>query len=268
MNKEYKFYHVISDLIKYNQCKEAGVKQMLISYFYLRNNHRLLHALINDDEIEVIVDSGLYSYFNSVEITEADAKDYSREYISFIKKYEHYKCFKSFFELDFDLIGYDYHTFVKPYQEQLLEATNKMILICQKRRTIDDIKEMLTKNVDTIAIPFASSVERTWFDWRLLIDMCNEKNKRVHLLGCSTVDYLVNASQSDSSSWFMSAAMGEENRLILGKIKTFHYTESDEVAKDYHTRAIRNARFYKNEFQDLVNKKKTEEPRYECLRLF
>ena len=131
----YKFYHVISDMIKYNQCKRAGVTQMLISYFYLRQNDTLLEALINDDEIEVIVDSGLYSYSNSVKITEKEVKEYSEEYISFITKYEHYHCFKGFFELDFDLIGYDYRTFVKPYQDRLLSVTNKMILICQKKRT-------------------------------------------------------------------------------------------------------------------------------------
>ena len=265
---EYKFYHVISDLIKYYQCKCAGVKQMLISYYYLRDNEKLLKTLINDSDIEVIVDSGLYSYSNSVKITEKEALEYSREYIEFIKKYESYSCFKNFFELDFDLIGYDYHTFVKPFQDELLKATDKMVLICQKGRTIEDIEEMLTKNVNTVAIPFASSVERSWFDWRLLIDMAYAKNKRVHLLGCSTVEYLVYASQSDSSSWFMSAAMGEECRLLNNVIKTFHYTEVKDVAEDYTTRAVRNAKFYRNEFQDLVNKKKTTEPKCEYLRLF
>lgn len=266
MNKEYKFYNVISDVIKYEQCKKAGVKQMLISYYYLRSDSRLLNKLINDDEIEVIVDSGLFSYCNSVEIDEQGAIAYSNEYISFVEKYCDYKCFKGFFELDFDLIGYDYHSFVKPFQKRLLDATNKIILICQKRRTIDDIDEMLEQNIETIAIPFASSVERTYFDYHYIIDKAHAKNKRVHLLGCSTADYLKFAEQSDSSSWFMSAAMGEEARLLMGKIQTFHYLESDEIAKDYDTRAVRNARFYANEFQDLVNKKK-EKP-IEILRLF
>ena len=263
----YKFYHVISDVIKYNQCKTAGVKQMLVSYFYLRKDDKLLNLLINDNEIEVIVDSGLYSYSNSVEITDEEAKKYSEEYISFIEKNEHYSCFKSFFELDFDLIGYDYHEFVKPYQERLLKATDKMILICQKGRTIEDIESLLTRNINTIAVPFASSIERNYFDWRLLIDMIHNAGKRVHLLGCSTVDYLVYADQSDSSSWFMTAAMGEESRLINNRIKTFHYTESEEVEKQYNERAINNAKFYKNEFQDLVNKKQNQ-TRHEFLRLF
>lgn len=263
----YKFYHVISDVIKYNQCKQAGVTQMLVSYFYLRKDKRLLNLILKDEEIEVIVDSGLYSYSNSVEITEEEAKIYSDEYINFIKKYQHYNCFKSFFELDFDLIGYDYHSFVKPFQERLLNATDKMILICQKGRTIKDIEEMLTRNITTIAIPFASSVERNYFDWRLMIDMIKAKNKRIHMLGCSTVDYLVYADQSDSSSWFMAAAMGEECRLINGRIQNFHYTEAKVIEREYNDRAINNARFYKNEFQDLVNKKQAE-PRHEFLRLF
>lgn len=266
MDKRYKFYNVISDLIKYRQCKKAGATQMLVSYYYLKDNHRLLHQLINDDEIDVIVDSGLFSYANSVKIDEQGAIDYSNQYIEFVKKYCDYKCFKGFFELDFDLIGYDYHSFVKPFQDRLLDATNKIILICQKKRTIDDFKEMLEKPVETIAIPFFSSVERTYFDYHLLIDMAHEKNKRVHLLGCSTAEFLKYVEQSDSSSWFMSAAMGEEARLILGKIQTFHYLESDEIAKTYDERAVRNAKFYATEFQDLVNKSK--ENQIEVLRLF
>lgn len=266
MNNEYKFYNVISDVIKYNQCKKAGVKQMLISYYYLRNNDNLLEKIINDNEIEVIVDSGLFSYYNSVEITEEEVIKYSNEYINFIEKYCNNDVFKSFFELDFDLIGYDYKTFVKPFQNRLLSITDKMILICQKRRTIDDIDEMLTKNIKTIAIPFASSIERNYFDYHLIIDKAHKKNIRVHLLGCSTPKYLRFAEQSDSSSWFMSAAMGEEARMINKKIQTFHYTESDKIAEDYDTRAIRNAKFFSNDFQDLVNEMK--QTKIEILSLF
>ena len=263
----YKFYNVISDVIKYNQCKKAGVKQMLISYFYLRKNEKLLELLTNDEEIEVIVDSGLYSYSNTQKITVEQARDYCEEYIKFIQKNKNYNCFIGFFELDFDLIGYDYHTFVKPYQKRLLDETNKIILICQKKRTIEDIEEMFEKDIKTIAIPFASSVEREYFDYHLIIDKAKEKNLKVHLLGCSTVKYLIWADQSDSSSWFMTAAMGEESRLINGEIKTFHYTDSKEIAPDYETRAVRNAVFYKNDFQNLVNKHK-EMTNYEVLRLF
>ena len=266
MNKEYKFYNVISDMIKYRQCKESGVKQVLISYFYLRQNEKLLETLIHDDEIEIIVDSGLYSYFNSVKITDADAIRYSLEYIDFVREYSSYDCFVGFFELDFDLIGYSYYNFVKPFQEKLLSLTDKIILICQKRRTIEDIEEMLTKNIKTIAIPFASSIERNWFDYHLIIDKAHEKNKRVHLLGCSTPKYLRYAEQSDSSSWFMSAAMGEEARMKKDVLYTIHYSESEEIAKDYETRAKRNAKLYSTEFQKVVNElKKTN---VEVLRLF
>jgi len=266
MNKEYKFYNVISDVIKYNQCKKAGVKQMLVSYYYLKNDSKLLNLIVNDNDIEVIVDSGLFSFSNSVDITEKEAILYSNEYIDFVKNYSDYKCFKSFFELDFDLIGYSYHDFVKPFQERLLAITNKIILICQKKRTIEDIDEMLEKDVETIAIPFFSQIERAYFDYHLIIEKAHNKNKRVHLLGCSTAEYLKYVEQSDSSSWFMTAAMGEEVRLINNKMQTFHYTESDEIAKDYDTRAIRNAIFYSNDFQQLVNKKKDE--KVEFLRLF
>lgn len=266
MDTKYRFYNVISDVIKYNQCKDVGVSQMLISYYYLRNNEKLLNLLINDDNIEIVVDSGLFSYYNSVDITEEEVIKYSNEYIEFIKKYHSNKNFIGFFELDFDLIGYDYKTFVKPFQTELLNITNKIILICQKRRTIDDIEEMLKQNIKTIAIPFASSVERNYFDYHLIIDKAHEKGIRVHLLGCSTPKYLKNAEQSDSSSWFMSASVGEEARLINRSIQTFHYTESDEIATDYDTRARRNAKFFATDFQNLVNDMK--KTKHEVQRLF
>lgn len=266
MDSKYKFYNVISDVIKYNQCKKAGVKQMLISYYYLRNNDRLLNLLVNDKEIEIVVDSGLFSYYNSVKITTDEVIKYSNEYIEFINKYHNQENFVGFFELDFDLIGYDYKTFVKPFQKRLLDITDKIILICQKKRTIEDIEEMLEQNVKTIAIPFASSVERNYFDYHLIIDKAHEKNKRVHLLGCSTPKYLRFAEQSDSSSWFMSAAMGEEARMYNKAIQTHHYRDSKEIAEDYETRAVRNAKFFSTQFQDLVNDMKSK--KIEILRLF
>lgn len=262
----YKFFSVISDVIKYNQCKKAGVKQMLISYYYLMKNDKLLNLLINDKEIEIIVDSGLYSFSNSVKINEHEIAEYKEKYFNFVKKIHNIEQFKGFFELDFDLIGYDYHSFVKPIQEEFLKITGKMILITQKNRTIDDIRQMTRENINCIAIPFASSVERNYFDYNLIIDIIHDAGKRVHLLGCGTIDYLVNVEQSDSSSWFMSAAMGEETRLINGKMTTFHYTESEQINDDYHSRAINNAKFYATDFQNIINKKK-EEPKSQ-LRLF
>lgn len=263
----YKFYNVISDITKYNQCKKAKVKQVLVSFFYLKDNEKLLNTLINDKEIEILVDSGLFSYWNSAKINEEQARQYCKDYINFVSKQCNYENFIGFFELDFDLIGFDYHEFVKPYQKELLYLTNKIILICQKKRSIDDIRDMIITDVNTIAIPFCSSVERTYFDWHLLIDLIHKRNKRVHLLGCSTADYLQFADQSDSSSWFMTAAMGDETRLINNEIKTFHYTDSEEIKQTYDERAIKNAYFYSHDFQDYVNKKK-DNLRIEILRLF
>lgn len=263
----YKFYNVISDVIKYNQCKKADVKQVLISYYYLRNNNKLLQLLIDDKDIEILVDSGLFSYSNSVKINQEEARKYCEEYILFVEKHCNYDNFVGFFELDFDLIGYDYHDFVLPYQKRLVYLTDKIILITQKKRTIDDIKDMIIKDVKTIAIPFFSSLERKYFDYHLLIDMIHKRGKKVHLLGCSTIEYLQLVEQSDSSSWFMSAAMGEEARLIYGEIKTFHYKESEIIKQTYDERAVKNAHFYSHDFQNYVNYKK-ENYNYEILRLF
>ncbi len=77
MNTEYRFHHVISDMIKYRQIKEANVKQCLVSYFYLMKNKELYETLKNDKDLNVLVDSGLYSFWNSVKIDEENAREYA-----------------------------------------------------------------------------------------------------------------------------------------------------------------------------------------------
>jgi len=264
--KNYKFYFVISDVIKYKQCKKNHAKQVLISYFYLRNNEKLLKLLKEDDDIEIIVDSGLYSFSNSQEIDEYESKKYCNEYIEFIKENHANKNFIGFFELDFDLIGYNYHNFVKYYQNILLGITNKIILIMQKKRTILDLEEMLSKDINTIAIPFASRVERKYFDYLYIIDIIKRSNKRIHLLGCSTAEYLVSADQSDSSSWFMTAAFGEQMRITNNMIETHHYSEGEEISTIYEERIDNNVKEYLK-FEEFINNKKNSN-NYEIQRLF
>lgn len=240
MDASYKLYYVINDVLSYSQFKQAGAKQCLISFFYLRKNQALYDLLVNDKDINIVVDSGLYSFFNSVEINEIEARKYSEEYIKFVSENCRHDNFVGFFELDFDLIGLDYYEFVKPYQARLLELTDKIILIMQKKRTMQDLDEMLEKDIKTIAIPFSSNKERKYFDYISIIDKAHSKNKGVHLLGCATVKYLPLCEQSDSNTWQFAAAFGEQIFLIDGKLKRKHWKNCPEVSTDYRERRIRN----------------------------
>ena len=117
-------------------------------------------------------------------------------------------------------------------QEKLLELTDKIILIAQKGRTIDDIKEMCSHNIRCVAIPFASSVERKWFDYQLIEDIAHEHNLRVHLLGCADQNYLNDVEQSDSSTWARASAFGEQNILVGNTLKRFHWRDTDLIDKE------------------------------------
>lgn len=270
MDKEYRFYHVVSHLGEYNILKEIGVKQILISFFYLRKNEELLKAVLENKDIKVVIDSGLYSFSMGTKDAnpcEENCRRYSEQYISFVEKYHDAENIVSFFELDWDLIGYDYHTFVRPYQQRLLEITDKIVLIMQKGRSIEDLKEMCTRYVKTISIPFAGEKERQYFDYLLICDIAHKYNKRVHMLGCSAAEYLVYAEQSDSSSWIMQSIYGSQTMCVGNELKSFHWSECDLVDKeDYLERKKQSAIAYK-ELEKIVNKKK-EDVDYKVLRLF
>lgn len=261
MDKEYRFYHVVSHEGEFNIIKELGIKQILVSYFYLRKNKKLYNAILENKDVEVIIDSGLFSYSmgtKGADTSENKCREYAEEYIKFIQENHNVENIISFFELDFDLIGYDYHAFVRPYQQRLLEITDKIVLIMQKGRTLEDLRDMCTRYVHTISIPFAGLEERKYFDYMLICDIAHRYNKRVHMLGCSNIDYLRFADQSDSSSWIMQSIYGSQTMIVGDKLQSVHWTESDMVDKDdYIERKKQSAIAYK-ELNTIVNKIKKD----------
>lgn len=262
----YKFYHVTCCTNDLNHLLEADVKQTLISFYYIKKDKKLLPKVL-ENNMEVVIDSGLFSYSNGKDINEKEAIQYCEEYIRFVKEYHNDPRIINFFELDFDLIGFDYETFVKPYQKRLVEITDKIVLITQKRRTVEDIECLLEQNVTTIAIPFASSVERKWFDYMYIIEKAHKKGKRVHLLGCSAVEFLIYADQSDSSSWVTSAVFGNQIKFINGKIKSFYIPKDENQTETTRRLKTENAQEFLK-LEPLVNQKVKNEERYEVLRLF
>lgn len=232
--QDYKMYFVVTSFQALQLVKKTNAKHILISYFYLRKDRRLYDAVLKEREFKILIDSGLYSFWNAKEnkTNDKEIKKYFKEYKSYIERNNDCENIIGFFELDFDLIGKDYHTFVKPMQEELLKITDKIILIAQKKRTIEDIKEMCQQNIHCIAIPFSSSVERKYFDYNLIIDIAHEHNLRVHLLGCTDQKYLNDVEQSDSSTYARASAFGEQNLMIGNELKRFHWSETDLISKD------------------------------------
>lgn len=267
MNQEYKFFIVCTDRHSYKIIKKNGGNKILISYFYLRKSKSMKEILASDNETEFLIDSGLFSYYSGANGTDRNYENlmkYFDEYINFVKENCNRENIKGFFELDFDLCGLDYHTQVKSLQKRLLDITNKIILICQKGRTMEDIEEMCKQNVETIAIPFASNIERKWFDYHLIIDLAHKNNKRVHLLGCATSKYCKYAEQSDSSTWIKEGAYGREFKIFDNDLKCFHWTatkhlkDDDEMKinkDDYKLRTENNCRAF-IQFDKLINEMK------------
>lgn len=270
MDNKYRFYHVVSHKGEFNIAKEIGVKQILISYFYLRKSEELYNLILENKDINVVIDSGLFSYSmgtKGADPTEENCLEYAEEYIRFIEKNHQVENIISFFELDFDLIGYDYHTFVRPLQQRLLEITDKIVLIMQKGRTLDDLRDMCTRYVHTISIPFAGEKERQWFDYELICDIAHKYNKRVHMLGCSAPEYLKFAEQSDSSSWIMTSIYGSQTMVVGDQLKSYHWSECDHIdQEDYNERKKQSAISFM-ELERIVTKLKQQDQGKQ-LRLF
>ncbi len=88
-------------------------KDILVSYYYVRKHQKeVISALspyvdkIRTGEMQVILDSGAFSYFNQSHVSRAQLEEYLIEYVSFVRKY--HKLFTACVELDVGaLIGQD-----------------------------------------------------------------------------------------------------------------------------------------------------------------
>lgn len=234
MDNIYNLHFVVTSNSALEIIKKTPAKHILISFYYLQKDKKLQQAILNEKDMHILIDSGLFSFFSLLKdkITDDEIKIYCKKYIEYIKSVCNMQQFQGFFELDLDLINKDYKTYVKPIQNELLKITNKIVLIAQKGRTIEEIQEMCEQNVKCIAIPFASDVERKWFDYKLIEDMAHKENKRIHLLGCADQLYLNDVEQSDSSTWARASAFGEQNIMCGNKLVRFHWSETGLINKD------------------------------------
>ena len=263
----YRMYFVVTSYQALQLVKKSNATNILVSFNYIKKDKKLYDTILKERNFKILIDSGLYSFSNSYksEITDKEIKKYYREYKSYIERNCDFENIEGFFELDFDLIGKDYHTFVKPMQEELLKLTDKIILIAQKKRTIDDIKEMCKQNIHCIAIPFASSVERKYFDYQLITDIAHENNLKVHLLGCTDQKYLNDVEQSDSSTYARASAFGEQNIMVGNVLKRFHWRDTDLIPKDNNEERSINCI---NEFVKMQNYINETKNTIKQLRLF
>jgi hypothetical protein len=234
MDSRYNLHFVVTSNSALNLIKQTDAKNILISFYYLKKDKKLQHAILHETDMNILIDSGLFSFFSLLKdtITDEEIHKYCKQYQKYIKETCNLKQFKGYFELDLDLIGKDYETYVKPIQKSLLDITNKIVLIAQKKRTIEDIIEMCEQDVECIAIPFASDVERQYFDYDLITDIAHQHNKRVHLLGCADQRYLNDVEQSDSSTWARASAFGEQNIMVGNELRRFHWRDTDLISKD------------------------------------
>lgn len=256
---EYKYYNAISSKNSYNQLKDLGIKRCLISYFYLKKSKGLLDTMI-EDGFDILIDSGLFTFSNKAKPSEEDMRNYCEEYIEFVDKYKDCENILGFFELDCDIVNYDYKTFVLPYQKRLLEKTNKIYLVYQKGRTQEDLENMLKENVDFISIPSVNRRRKQMnINYDDVIDCIHKHKKKVHLLGCSTVDLCYKVESSDSTNAILSAGFGLGVGLKDDKWKMYHYDDYDFIPKTLKEIAVYNLKYMEKEYMERIREKYEEQ---------
>lgn len=64
MEKEYNLYFVVTSNSAFNLIKKTKAKNILISYFYLKKDKKLQQAIKEDTDYNILIDSGLYSFYS------------------------------------------------------------------------------------------------------------------------------------------------------------------------------------------------------------
>ena len=142
------------------------------------NGEKICSKVLNDVGNEnFILDSGAFSYMNSVQISKEQLINYQEKYINYINKSK----VKYFIELDVDTIfGVE---FTKKLRKKLENGVNRQCIpVWHKERGIEAYKEMC-RNYDYIAIGGLAKRDIKKQEYPLIkkmVDYAYRKDVRVH----------------------------------------------------------------------------------------
>lgn len=221
--------------------KTTKMKYNLMSFYYIRSHNLQYAEEIRDNTELIMIDSGAHSFqFGKKE----DFEEYTKEYASFIEKFDRPNVV-GYFEMDIDnIIGYDK---VLELRKILEASSNKIIPVWHPNRGIKDFEEMC-KNYSgkVVAIGGFAGKEIREDQYIMFVKLAKKYNCKIHCLGMTRKKILdkVPFDYVDSSSWLQSTVYGrtiDKRRLPKAKGKEdrknqylYSYMQGMEMQKKYY----------------------------------
>ena len=181
--------------IRLNAVKKMKLPKfnILLSYYYFPKDLKKYLTLTNN----VLIDSGAFTF----QRTGLDKiKEYTENYIKFIKKYTDNPKLNGFIELDIDnKIGYDK---VLKIREQLEEHSDKIIPVWHKALGIKEFKKMCNE-YDYVAVSGFANEDIKSDQLIYFVKYAHKHNSKIHGLGLARTKILdyVPFDSVDASSW-------------------------------------------------------------------
>ena len=90
MSNEYKLYFVVTSNSALQLIKKTKAKNILISFYYLKKDRKLQKAILEETDMNILIDSGLFSFFSLLKdkITDSEIDKYCEEYRNVLEKYK------------------------------------------------------------------------------------------------------------------------------------------------------------------------------------
>lgn len=220
---------------------ENGVKMKynLMSYYYIRKNHKLANYIKQHSE-EILIDSGAHSFQKGKKV---DWVEYTKEYAKFIQMFDDEKVV-GYFEMDVDnIIGYDR---VLELRKILEKVSNKIIPVWHKNRRIEEFKKMCRDyRGRIIAITGFKNEDIQDHQYMMFLKYAKKYNCKVHCLGMTRRKVLdkVPFDYVDSSSWKQQGIYGNIGQKKVTKkfskekrevVFLHNYLRGMEMQRRYH----------------------------------
>ena len=202
---------------------------LILESFYLIKNNIELMKFYKNKGIDILLDSGAFTFLNTKKILQINWDSYINEYADFINRWD----IKLFFELDIDsIIGIKE---VERLREKLESLTNKKCIPVWHKNRGKDYFIKICKNYNYVAIgglalkEIPIKIYEKYFPW--FIKIAHDNNCKIHALGYTRLSNLQNYNfdSVDSTAWLSGSRFGslyifDRKTMSLKKIRkrNFH----------------------------------------------
>jgi len=218
--------------------KEAGIKYVLVSYYYVRKNPKIMRKL--EDFEYVILDSGAFTFYNKDSNASLESRwKFVYDYVDFLNKYSKYV--DVFVEFDFGK-----KEEVVQFRKYILDNVDKseklMPVVHPHFGGYDYFLELIDEGYEYIAMPSAvkeGSASKKKFDRKKVEGVAKylypfakhayENDIKLHILALTKFEVLNQIGKYlysvDSSSW-LEGRYGNIVMFKKGKLEKMHWKEA------------------------------------------